>query len=302
MVPLISKKSLIGLGLGNNALTLVQLTKNKNNFHLAQVSSTALLPGMIQNGKVMKASQFKIMLHGLAKEMKIVGQGVVIALSQSQIYNKRLVLDKSDMKKMNHKMNEEVMREFPSSQEKWRLDFQILQNLDCEKIEMMLMAVQEKEVIELYRCVSEVLKIKVIEMDLYALMRLFSHHAKPLKQHEHRLLIYEFNYVTYLIWHDHVAIVWAQKIYFQEGTHFVAELQQKMNHLFENREKVLFKNILICSEHIQSNVALYLFDEEVSIERLDLCALFSVSHTVAQTKILPNLFAVGQAMRDKPRW
>ncbi|WP_408954671.1 type IV pilus assembly protein PilM [Natroniella sp. ANB-PHB2] len=166
-----NNKFSLGLDIGADSVKLAQLVRDSQVPKLQECIIKKLPEGVIQEGVIKKEEELQEVLELLVTEYDLQGQEVVVAMSGSKLFVKKLNLPQMELEELAEIVIWEAEDYLPFSRQEVVLDYHIIEQKKTE-IELLLVAVKKEIVLDYVSLIERVgLQVKAVDIEMLALQR-----------------------------------------------------------------------------------------------------------------------------------
>ena len=171
----LSKKELVGLDIGSNAVKLVELKATKNGYQLKNIGEAVLPPNSIVNKIIEKREAVTDTISSLFEDLRVKTRNVAISISGHSVIIKKVSLPKMSEKELRESIPWELEQYIPQSIHDVNYDYQVIPGETPEGNIDVLIVAAKKDVTNSYvSIVNDVgLNPVVVDVDVFALENMY---------------------------------------------------------------------------------------------------------------------------------
>nr|WP_282580188.1 type IV pilus assembly protein PilM [Natroniella sulfidigena] len=160
------------MDIGDDSVKLAQLIRGSQVPQLQECIIKKLPEGAIQEGVIKEEDALEEALELLVTEYDLQGQEVVIAMSGSDLFVKKLSLPQVESEELTEIVKWEAEDHLPLSREEIVLDYHIIEQKKTE-VELLLVAIKEEIVLDYVNLIERAgLQVKAVDIEPLALQRI----------------------------------------------------------------------------------------------------------------------------------
>jgi type IV pilus assembly protein PilM len=178
--PSFKPRSLVGLDMNAEEIRLLQLRPVRKGHVVENFAIAGLPPGTIQDGKIIEFETVAAVLGRLVQQTKTAGFTAAMALPANRVISKRIKLSAGlPQAEYETTITANFPRYFPGLQEELCFDFVVF-DTEAKPPEVLLVASRVEQINSYTQAaLAAGLKIKIVDVDTYALVRAVSLIALP---------------------------------------------------------------------------------------------------------------------------
>lgn len=171
----LSKKELVGLDIGSNAVKLVELKSSKNGFQLKNIGEATLPRNSIVNKIIEKRDAVADTISSLFEDLRVRTRNVAISISGHSVIIKKVSLPKMSDKELRESIPWELEQYIPQSIHEVNYDYQVIPGETAEgNIDVLIVAAKKDVTSSYVSIVREVgLNPVVVDVDVFALENMY---------------------------------------------------------------------------------------------------------------------------------
>jgi len=182
-----SSPSLIGLDINPHGLWLMQLRKAGNRFQVELAANERLPEAVFVDGKIMEWELIRQVVSQLVNKMGLTGMAAAIHIPAREVHMQKIQIPRgmSDYA-IEEEIKMQIKRDFPGLSHSLFIDFSVEKLQQSPYLQVSFAAAREEYISQYVNCIhSSGLKVKVVDVDVYALERgqainsFSSQHIKP---------------------------------------------------------------------------------------------------------------------------
>ncbi len=171
----LSKKELVGLDIGSNAVKLVELKSSKNGYQLKNIGEAILPHHSIVNKIIEKRDAVADTISSLFEDLRVKTRNVAISISGHSVIIKKVSLPKMSEKELRESIPWELEQYIPQSIQEVNYDYQVIPGETAEgNIDVLIVAAKKDVTSSYVSIVREVgLNPVVVDVDVFALENMY---------------------------------------------------------------------------------------------------------------------------------
>lgn len=298
--------SLVGLDIQPHAIRLVQLRKTNKSFLVEQADSVKMPDEAFSDGKIRNWDAIHLHVSALVKKMALTGMVTAINLPANQVRMQHMQVPYglSDAA-IAQEIKMQLEKDFPGLSDSLNIDFNVVTPKYAGYSEVMFVVTREEYVSQYVACINAAgLKVKVVDVDVYALKRLFNFSSPKNNPEEIRAIICHINHGASLIIFAANEIIFHHQWHAETAIEFLAQLKSQIQiFLAAYRDKNIRRLAIYSDDKSVTNIIREadLF-QDIEIEYPDPLASLTLNQKVNSENIADFFLACGSAMREVPRW
>ncbi len=241
-------------------LHIMQLTGTSWPYSIKKADMIELPAAQLSHGKILNWSAFSETLQKLVQKLRIKGCVAYASLPSHLVHIQRVLLPKDlNDQEIEAAIYNEVQRSMPHQVEKLTLDYHTLPSQDTRYQSIQFAIAKEDYIAQLISTIKRAsLKLKVIDIDVYALKRALFF-TLPQLQHEAVIgIIYSLANFSSLIIFNQAQLIfherWDNKNYEDS-----VQIKNKME-LYQTMHAVIpLQHVIVCSEYIEIDLLQSIF-------------------------------------------
>jgi type IV pilus assembly protein PilM len=308
---LFSQPSVVGLDIQSDGIRLIQLKKSKHQYHLEQLAISKLPAGLFMEGKIKQWDLLLSALSELVLQLDIKNQLTALSLSANLVRMQHIQMP-AGMQEIHieTEIEAQVARDFPSMTEALCLDF-VEKPHKREGYSDIFFIVARQEYLRQYlHCVNAAgLKVKMVDIDIYAMTRAVSQGLTPtINTNEAQAFLHVVNNVASFIIFNDQDILFYQQWDIIDVTDFHSRLKSQIKIFFSTFAHVTIQRLAVCAEYSHLNWIteelcapwgwkIYYPDPFAGMN----CEWVNDIHLLKKNRV-DFMVACGLAMREVPLW
>ena len=171
----LSRKELVGLDIGSNAVKLVELKSSKNGYQLKNIGEAILPLNSIVNKIIENRDAVADTISSLFEDLRVKTKNVAISISGHSVIIKKVSLPKMSEKELRESIPWELEQYIPQSIQDVNYDYQVIPGETPEGNIDVLIVAAKKDVTNSYvSVVTDVgLNPVVVDVDVFALENMY---------------------------------------------------------------------------------------------------------------------------------
>ncbi|MBX3708583.1 MAG: pilus assembly protein PilM [Gammaproteobacteria bacterium] len=168
--------SLIGIDIQTHEVRIVQLRKIKHGFLIEHIATSKLSAGVFLQGKVKEWDALSVVLTELTQSLGLSATAVVISLPANLVIMQQIQLPCGMTEAaIEAEIRAQIEQDFPGINEMLCIDFHVSVQEKQEYLDILFAAARQAYVMQYVQCIASMgLKVKIVDIDVYALRRIFS--------------------------------------------------------------------------------------------------------------------------------
>lgn len=172
MLSFLRNKSYVGLDIGTATINAVQLERQAEGWRVVRSIALPTPPDAVRDGVVTDPDAVGAVIKQALREGRISASSAVIAVSGSNVIVRSISIPKMPEATLRKSIKYEAGRYIPSSTEDSYIEFEILGDVDEEKMSI-LIAAAPREIVEsrMDACDKAGLEVEVVDIEAFAMYR-----------------------------------------------------------------------------------------------------------------------------------
>lgn len=301
-----SKPSLVGLDIQPHGMRLVQLKKSRCGFLLERTATAALPGNVFGEGKIKCWDILHSALAEFVQAQGIHGLAAAIHLPANLVRMQRIQLPSGLLDEdIEAEIYEHIQRDLPGMHDALCIDFAVLSQNKAGYSNIFFAATRQGYLSQYMECVNRAgLKVKIIDVDIYALKRAVCFSlSPPLSQIEVNAILHMVNNTVLFCIFDSEDILFHQEWDITEPAHLTDQLKTKIQFYLASNRHVEINKLTLSgdSENMSKMTSDIAHSGAFQLEYPDPFSRMKLSSPiVANTSDL--LIACGLAMRECAKW
>lgn len=299
---------MIGIDVTPNQLTLLQLVHRRSGYTIEQAVERQLKNILSPDGKIKSWEDLRLALAQLVTDLGIKGMPAAISLPANLVHMQHIQLPDHLLDvDIAAEISAQMQRDLPGMTDELYIDFIKYPSNQKEQIEVFFAATRKEYVMSYADCINQSgLKIKVVDIDVYALMRAIHFELDEKILNQVNAIIYYTGYRIIFFIREKSGISFHQRADIFPEENIVEQLLKKIELFLTSFHSSIIQNIILCGSHkemetLQASIPLkwqmnaYWFKH---FSRL----VFTVA--AQEKRVVPEnfLLAYGLAMNRLPPW
>lgn len=291
------RRSMLGLDIQEHGIYLLELNKKRSSYVVKRMLAQSLPAGIYVDGKIAGWNELKFFLQDLARKNKLSKQIIATSLPAELVRIQKLQLT-THLKPAETRtmLVTQLQRDLPSLKDNLCLDYYELPSSDQQQQALLVAATRQEYINQLNQCFQAAeLRLKIIEVDIYAWQRLFAAGiVSPAKTNGIFLWLQDF---ALLIIFTNLEIIFHQR--------WIVFDKQKIWHELEDKLRIYHS--IYPQEQITQLI--YFSTNELPIKNgafanIEQCQFYNPCESdLFAAKLDPAfMLAAGCAMREVPPW
>jgi type IV pilus assembly protein PilM len=176
-----SKKAAVGLDVGSHSIKVVEVSRSGKALKLSRFAIQDLSPGTVVDGEVVNRDHLVATVRDVIATSGIKTKSVFSAVSGRSVIVRRIPMEKMSEEEARQAIHWEAEQHIPFRIDEVSLDFKIInEEIAPGQMEVLLVAAK-REVVDLHRSLlaGGDLKAEAIELEQFALQRVYEHSYQP---------------------------------------------------------------------------------------------------------------------------
>lgn len=292
-LPFFYSDPLVGLDIETDGLRLIQVKKNRHSLRVEQAAYRPLSADIFVEGKIKNWELLHSELSDLVYSLGLAGRAVALGLPANRVRVKHMTIPAGlSCQEIETSIHLQLRHDLPGLTDVLSVDFTETKQKDGSYSDLFFVATRQ-EYLSLYinYITLSGLKVKIIDVDVYAIVRAICCVFAPAQvQADAHAIVYKRNAMALFIVFNAEEVVFYQQWDWTESANFSAQIQHKMQMYQATAPAYAVVKLIICGhdEELDTKLLACLTDE---INLFSLC------------KVTPDyLIALGLALREAPTW
>jgi len=293
----------LGLDIQGHSMRLMELATSKRGFMIHRAAIHPLSPSIFSEGKIKNWELLAAATRELVLEQGLSGSRVAIALPQHLVRRQRMRVSKGLVQEeVEAEIYVHVQKDLPGLNDALCIDYAELPAIEKGCAELLFTVTREEYVARFVECmVAADLRVKIVDIDIYALQRAVCAEMKELRGEK------DVNVILYLTEHHHLLLGFNEReIVFQRD--LSPQGMGEIDSYFSLYQHYHINQIAICCSEESTQKYAHIIHQ---LQRYSLCfpqpfSKMNFSAAVDKNFVLsraPDFFiACGLAMREMPLW
>jgi type IV pilus assembly protein PilM len=303
--------SLVGIDVQPRAIRLVHVRKRRREFILESAVSRELAAGIVADGRIREWELFAEILTSLVHDHDLSGMTASISLPVSLVRMQCLSVPAGISDTLiEAEIKYQIERDFPGMTESLCIDFSVSGQRENESLDVFFIAARKEYLEQYVNCINSAgLRVKIVDIDVCALTRLFSYCPEMMMmQGEVCAIVVVSDDIVSLIIYSERGILHHQDWEAGIGADLLTQVKTRMQIFFASRRDIVVHKLAIYCKNAVQQAPVSHFHGVMSsrICHPDLSSIIKFGTRVqfdSGSEIFSGfLVACGVAMREAPVW
>lgn len=301
--PIFSSTSIIGLDIQPHELRLIQLRKTNKGFWAEKAAIIKMPDEIFADSKIRNWDGLRQVLAESVQELDLTGAATAINLPVNLVRMQRIQvpIGISDVAIMDE-IKIQLERDFPGLGDSLSIDFKIIHPSEPGYLQVFFVVTRQEYVSQYVNCINSTgLKVKIVDVDVYALKRIFnivpSHHAGEICA-----LACHVNLKASLMIFTEYEIIFHRQWDSENESEFAAQLKNQMQIFLATFSDKKISTLMICGNDLQEINVGWDFEVQYPSPFASIKLSQTLKQQINQENFPSFLVACGCAMQEVPRW
>lgn len=241
---------MVGLDVQTDGIRFIQLKTIKHQFQVKQMAISPLPPGVFVEGKIKQWDILLEVLSELVLQQGIKNQSTIVSLPANLVRMQHIQVPTGlPVSHIEAEIYAQVGRDFPSMTDTLCIDFIETPHKTVGYSNIFFIVARQAYLGQYIHCVNAAgLRVKVVDIDIYAMMRAVSIVLTPMVYpNEAQALVYVMNNVASFIVFNHHDILFYQQWDTLIGLDFYAQLKSQIQIFFSTFAPIIIHRLAVCA-------------------------------------------------------